>query len=121
MKAITWQKDSHSLFDYEFNKNVVQNTFDFPLEAKFIYIFRNNTSTILMIKHARLPLTKKISWHLIRNLSDSCWGVYRSKKTIKDINFNFTTLRSSDKKLNLAPQGPILRMTTSMSKKKTFI
>jgi hypothetical protein len=27
MKTVTWQKDSHSLFDYEFNKNVVQNIF----------------------------------------------------------------------------------------------
>ena len=27
LKTVTWQKDSHSLFDYEFNKNVIQNTF----------------------------------------------------------------------------------------------
>jgi hypothetical protein len=44
MKTVTWQKDSHSLFDYEFNKNVIQNTIDFPLINKYIYIYRNNQS-----------------------------------------------------------------------------
>jgi hypothetical protein len=45
IKTVTWQKDSHSLFDYEFNKNVVQATFDYDLAPKFIYMFRNNSST----------------------------------------------------------------------------
>ncbi len=44
LKTVTWQKDSHSLFDYEFNKNVIQNTFEFPLAPKYVYIYRNNTS-----------------------------------------------------------------------------
>lgn len=44
IKTVTWQKDSHSLFDYEFNKNVVQNTYEFSLTAKYIYMFRNNSS-----------------------------------------------------------------------------
>lgn len=44
IKTVTWQKDSHSLFDYEFNKNVVQGTFDYDLTPKFLYMFRNNAS-----------------------------------------------------------------------------
>jgi len=47
LKTVTWQKDSHSLFDYEFNKNVIQNTFEFPLTPKYVYIYRNNTSKSL--------------------------------------------------------------------------
>jgi len=46
LKTVTWQKDSHSLFDYEFNKNVIQNTFDFALSPKFVYIYRNNQSNL---------------------------------------------------------------------------
>jgi hypothetical protein len=42
MKAITWQKESHSLFDYESNKNVNQDLFTFTLTPKYIYIYRNN-------------------------------------------------------------------------------
>ena len=44
MKAVTWLKDSHSLFDYEFNKNVNQETFDFALSNKFVFMYRNNKS-----------------------------------------------------------------------------
>lgn len=44
IKTVTWQKDSHSLFDYEFNKNVVHGTFDYDLTPKFLYMFRNNAS-----------------------------------------------------------------------------
>lgn len=44
IKTVTWQKDSHSLFDYEFNKNVVQGTFEHDLTPKFLYMFRNNAS-----------------------------------------------------------------------------
>ncbi len=44
MKSVTWQKDSHSLFDYEFNKNVIQDTFEFTLLHKFVFIYRNNSS-----------------------------------------------------------------------------
>jgi hypothetical protein len=44
IKTVTWQKDSHSLFDYEFNKNVVQGTFEYDLAPKFLYMFRNNAS-----------------------------------------------------------------------------
>lgn len=47
IKTVTWQKDSHSLFDYEFNKNVVQATFDYDLTPKYLYMFRNNSSTHL--------------------------------------------------------------------------
>ena len=47
IKTVTWQKDSHSLFDYEFNKNVVQATFDYDLAPKYLYMFRNNSSTHL--------------------------------------------------------------------------
>lgn len=50
LKTVTWQKDSHSLFDYEFNKNVIQNTFDFLLEPKFVYMYRNNTSNSSFIQ-----------------------------------------------------------------------
>lgn len=45
IKTVTWQKDSHSLFDYEFNKNVVQGTFEYDLTPKYLYMFRNNSST----------------------------------------------------------------------------
>lgn len=44
MKTVTWQKDSHSLFDYEFNKNVIQNTNEFPITNKYSYIYRNHQS-----------------------------------------------------------------------------
>ena len=47
IKTVTWQKDSHSLFDYEFNKNVVQTTFHYDLTPKYLYMFRNNSSTHL--------------------------------------------------------------------------
>lgn len=39
IKSITWYKDSHSLFDYESSK-VVSTSFNFPLTAKAITIFR---------------------------------------------------------------------------------
>ena len=55
LKTVTWQKDSHSLFDYEFNKNVIQNTFEFPLTNKYVYIYRNNSSTSLPIQHPKSP------------------------------------------------------------------
>jgi hypothetical protein len=55
LKTVTWQKDSHSLFDYEFNKNVIQNTFEFPLTPKYVYIYRNNSSTSLSSQPPRCP------------------------------------------------------------------
>lgn len=61
IKTVTWQKDSHSLFDYEFNKNVVQATFDYDLTPKYIYMFRNNSSTPLLIQIAKLPLRSALS------------------------------------------------------------
>lgn len=53
LKTVTWQKDSHSLFDYEFNKNVIQNTFEFALSSKFVYIYRNNTSILFSMQHPK--------------------------------------------------------------------
>jgi hypothetical protein len=44
VKTVTWQKDSHSLFDYEYNKSVLQNTENFPLKFSYYYIYRNNDS-----------------------------------------------------------------------------
>lgn len=46
MKTVTWQKDSHSLFDYEFNKNVIQNTNEFAITNKYSYIYRNHQSKL---------------------------------------------------------------------------
>lgn len=53
IKTVTWQKDSHSLFDYEFNKNVVQGTFECDLTPKFLYMFRNNASNPSIIQPAK--------------------------------------------------------------------
>lgn len=42
IRAVTWLKDSHSLFDYEFNNNVSQEAFDLSLNDKFVFLYRNN-------------------------------------------------------------------------------
>lgn len=39
IKAVTWLKDSHSLYDYESQKNETVN-FSFPLNAKSVSIYR---------------------------------------------------------------------------------
>lgn len=62
MKTVTWQKDSHSLFDYEFNKNVIQNTVEFPLSLKCSFIYRNHQGTPLPIQPAKSPSTKLIRY-----------------------------------------------------------
>jgi hypothetical protein len=58
MKTVTWQKDSHSLFDYEFNKNVIQNTVEFVLSLKCAFIYRNHQGTPSPIQPAKSPSTK---------------------------------------------------------------
>ena len=62
LKTVTWQKDSHSLFDYEFNKNVIQNTFEFPLTPKYVYIYRNNTSKYGTMQPRKSPSPSTTSW-----------------------------------------------------------
>ena len=42
IKTVTWQKDSHSLFDYESNKNVTSGGLAMGLANKYVYMFRNN-------------------------------------------------------------------------------
>lgn len=44
IKTVTWQKDSHSLFDYESNKNVTSGAHALSLANKYVYMFRNNES-----------------------------------------------------------------------------
>jgi hypothetical protein len=66
IKTVTWQKDSHSLFDYEFNKNVVQGTFEYDLSPKFLYIFRNNASTAPTTQTARSTSSPASSWSTAR-------------------------------------------------------
>jgi hypothetical protein len=39
VKAITWYKDSHSLFDYESNK-ITTNAFSFPITTKTVALYR---------------------------------------------------------------------------------
>jgi len=47
-KAITWYKDSHSLFDYESNK-ITENNFDIALPENHIGIFRKKNCTSILI------------------------------------------------------------------------
>ena len=39
IRAITWYKDSHSLFDYESNKTQIVN-YNFPLSTKSVTFYR---------------------------------------------------------------------------------
>ena len=39
VKATTWYKDSHSLFDFESTK-ILQASFNFPLSTKFVTFYR---------------------------------------------------------------------------------
>lgn len=49
IKAATWYKDSHSLFDYESTKiNVVP--FQFPLTAKNLTVYRKRQCKIVVIQ-----------------------------------------------------------------------
>ena len=50
IKTVTWQKDSHSLFDYEYNKIVIQTQEAYDLEEKFMFIYRNNSSNSPLIQ-----------------------------------------------------------------------
>ena len=75
LKTVTWQKDSHSLFDYEFNKNVIQNTFEFPLTAKYVYIYRNNTSTSPSTQLPRSPSLSTTNLYPTRRTMFNYWAV----------------------------------------------
>ena len=86
MKTITWQKDSHSLFDYEFNKNVVQNTFEFSLANKYVYIFRNNTSNYVFTQPAKSVSKRGKNSNQYRNPTGNCWGASRSGRKTKRTN-----------------------------------
>ena len=77
MKTITWQKDSHSLFDYEFNKNVVQNTFEFSLANKYVYIFRNNSSKHTPKQPAKSASRKATNSNPYKSPTGNCLGVFR--------------------------------------------
>jgi hypothetical protein len=44
IKTVTWQKESHSLFDYESNKNIISGGLTLSLANKYVYMFRNNES-----------------------------------------------------------------------------
>ena len=50
IRAVTWLKDSHSLFDYEFNSNVNQEAFDIALTNKFVFLYRNNQTSEILIR-----------------------------------------------------------------------
>lgn len=41
VKAVTWKKDSHSLFDYESTKTSLID-FQFPLSTKSLTFYRNH-------------------------------------------------------------------------------
>ena len=47
-KAITWYKDSHSLFDYESTK-ITENNFDIALPENHIGILRKKNCTYVLI------------------------------------------------------------------------
>ena len=59
MKTVTWMKDSHSLFDYEFNKNIAQTNFDIKILPKFVFIYRNNTSMSTLLTPGSEIITKE--------------------------------------------------------------
>ena len=51
MRAVTWYKDSHSLFDYESNK-ISEANFDLLLPDKHIGIFRKkNCNSLYQYSH----------------------------------------------------------------------
>ena len=45
VKTVTWMKDTHSLFDYEFTKNITKDEMKILLNPGFIFMYRNNPST----------------------------------------------------------------------------
>lgn len=61
-KAITWYKDSHSLFDYESTK-ITENNFDIALPENHIGIFRKKNCTSILIQQpaSALPTNSKQS------------------------------------------------------------
>lgn len=44
VKAVTWKKDTHSLFDYQFTKNIEKDEIKVSLQPGFIFMYRNNES-----------------------------------------------------------------------------
>lgn len=48
VKATTWYKDSHSLYDYESTKTT-ENVYELALPEKHVAIFRKKNSTYFFI------------------------------------------------------------------------
>ncbi len=57
-KAMTWYKDSHSLYDYESNK-ISEYSLDIPLPEKHIGIFRKKNCTSIPYAATSVMITNK--------------------------------------------------------------
>ena len=59
VKTVTWTKDTHSLFDYEFTKNINKNEMKIVLQPGFIFMYRDNASTNLIHLESEITFVRE--------------------------------------------------------------